>query len=705
MNGFFGRLDRLENAKTVRAIRDGLINIIPVIMLGAFSLAVKSLPVVAYQDFLNRDGAMFVSILDFVFNATYGMLSVYMTISVAYSRAGLRNDGGAVMQVLISLVAFFILVGTQENGVRIEALGTTSMFTALFSALAAPAVYERLDALFKRLGRRLGIQPEEGSELNFSLNAILPVIVSGLLFALLDRVIFRTTGAAGFNDLFQKVMTGLFRGLPSMELSGFLFVLISSVLWCFGLHGSNILDGVNNAYFVPAAQANAEAVAAGLAAPHVVSKSFIDVFVLMGGCGSTICLLIALLLFSRSKSSRRLAILSVVPGVFNINEPLVFGLSVIYNPIMMLPFILVPLLNYLTAYAATALGLLPVVCRTVEWTTPPLFSGWYATGSLAGTAVQAVCILMGVLIYLPFVKAYERSVNAALHSEYNGMVEALKESEASNSAASGFLHRDRTRRFCRMLTEELNTALAQRRISMYYQPQYDNQRRLVGMEALMRWNHAVFGMVYPPLIFRLAEEGGIQFETERYAWETALADCAEMQKRTGRHVALSLNTTVGTLVDPRFVGTLTALAERYGIPCGEICVEITEQSELSMSEVVLETLSRLREKGFLLSIDDFSMGFTSVKYLQEDFFNEVKLDGALTRNVVSNRNSQEIISSITKMAEALHFSVIAEYVETEEQRRKLEEIGCVRYQGWLFSKAVEKDEMIRKLSLPAEEMF
>jgi len=697
MNGFFDKLDRLENTKAVCAIRDGLINIIPVILLGAFSLALMSLPVDAYQKFLTQgDGAAFVSILNFAFNATYGMLSVYMTVSVAYSWVSLKNDGGVLTQVLTALIAFFILVGTPADGVSIEALGTTSMFTALFSALAAPAVCERLEELFRRLGKRLGILPEEGSELNFALNAIFPVMTSGLLFALLNRIIFLTTGAAGFNDLFQKVITGLFKGLPNMGLSGFLFVLVSSVLWCFGLHGSNILDGVNNAYFVPAAEANAQAVAAGLAAPHIVSKSFIDVFVLMGGCGSTICLLIALLLFSRSKSSRRLALLSVIPGVFNINEPLVFGLSVIYNPIMMLPFVLVPLLNYLTAYAATALGFLPVVCRTVQWTTPPLFSGWYATGSTAGTAVQAVCILIGVLVYLPFVKAYERSVKAALHSEYDGMVKALKESEASNSAPA-FSHRGRTRRFCRMLTEELSAALAQKRISMYYQPQYDNRRRLVGMEALMRWNHSVFGMVYPPLVIKLAEEGGIQFETERYAWETALADYAEMRERTGGQVDLSLNTTVGTLVDPRFVGTLTTLAERYGIPCGNICVEITEQSELSMSEVVLGTLSALKEKGFLLSIDDFSMGFTSVKYLQEDFFNEVKLDGALTRNVVSNRNSQEIISSITKMAQALHFSVIAEYVETEEQLRKLEEIGCLRYQGWLFSKAVGKDEMLQKL--------
>ncbi len=701
MNGFFEKLDRLENAKVVCAIRDGLINIIPVIMLGAFSLALISLPVDAYQDFLSRgSGAAFVSILNFTFDATYGMLSVYMTISVSYSRANLKNNGNVLMQVLTSLVTFFILIGTPENGVSIEALGTTSMFTALFSALAAPVVYERLEEMFRRLGKRLGILPEEGSELNFSLNAIFPVMASGFLFALLNRVIFQTTGAAGFNDLFQKVMTGLFKGLPNMGLSGFLFVLVSSLLWCFGLHGSNILDGVNNAYFVPAAEMNAQAVAAGLTAPHIVSKSFIDVFVLMGGCGSTICLLIALLLFSHNKSNRRLAILSVLPGVFNINEPLVFGLSVIYNPIMMIPFILVPLLNYLTVYAATALGLLPVVCRTVQWTTPPLFSGWYATGSMAGTAVQAVCILMGVLIYLPFVKAYERSVKAALHSEYDSIVKALKESEVSNSAAPVFSHRGRTGNFCRMLTEELSAALSQRRINMYYQPQYDNQRRLVGMEALMRWNHTVFGMVYPPLVIKLAEESGIQFDTERYAWETALADYAEMRERTGKHVDISLNTTVGTLVDPRFVETMAALAERYGIPCGDICIEITEQSELSMSEVVLRTLSELRERGFLLSIDDFSMGFTSVKYLQEDFFNEVKLDGALTRNVVSNRNSQEIISSITKMAEALHFSVVAEYVETEEQCRKLEEIGCVRYQGWLFSKAVEKDEMIQKLSLP-----
>ncbi len=703
MNGFFNKLDRLENTRAVSAIRDGLINIIPVIMLGAFSLVLTSLPVEGYQEFLSRGaGAVLNTILGFIFDATYGMLSVYMTISVAYSRANLKNDGSALIQVLTSLVTFFILVGTLENGVSIDVLGTTSMFTALFSALIAPAVYERLASLLKRIRRRLGFQSEEGTELNFALGAVFPMVVSGLIFALLNRIIFQTTGAAGFNDLFQRLMTGLFQGLHSMELSGFLFLLISSLLWCFGIHGSNILDGVNNAFFVPAAEANAQAVAAGMTAPNIVSKSFLDVFVLMGGCGSTICLLIALLLFSRNRSNRRLAALSVFPGVFNINEPLVFGLSVIYNPIMMIPFILVPLMNYAVAYAATALGLLPVVCRTVQWTTSPLFSGWYATGSIAGTVVQAVCIVMGVLVYLPFIKAYERSSNAALRSEYDSVVKALKDSEASHSATPDFFSGGRTRRFCRMLTEELVSAIDQRRIRMYYQPQYDSRRRIVGMEALMRWNHSLFGMVYPPLIIKLAEEGGLLFDTERCAWETAIADYAEMCRRLGKHITLSLNTTAVTLIDPRFVDTLSEIAEKYGVPCGDICVEITEQSELSMGKTAVETLARLREKGFLLSIDDFSMGFTSVKYLQEDFFNEVKLDGALTRNVASNRNSQEIISSITKMADALHFSVTAEYVETEDQRRTLEEIGCVRYQGWLFSKAVEKDEMIQKLSLPAE---
>jgi len=698
MNKLSAIINRLENAEIVNAIRNGLINIIPVIMLGAFSLALKSLPIDAYQNFLNGAvGSVLVSLLNSTFDATYGMLSVYMNISVAFSRASLKNTGSALPGILSSLVAFFILIGTIGGGITLEALGTTSMFTALFTALAAPSVYEWLERIFKRLGKKSNIASEEGSHLSFVLNAIFPIMATGLIFALLNRAIFWTTGANGFNDLFQQVMTRLFQGLPNRGISGFLFLFVSSVLWCFGIHGSNILDGVSNAYFVPAAEANAQAVASGLAAPYIVSKSFMDVFVLMGGCGSTICLLIALLLFSRNKSNRRLAALSVVPGLFNINEPLVFGLSVIYNPILMLPFIAVPLLNYLIAYAATALGILPVVCRTVQWTTPPLFSGWYATGSPAGAILQAVCILIGVLVYLPFIKAYERSVNMTLRNEYNIIVKALKESESSNSTASVLSHNGRTGRFCRMLTDELSAALSQGRISMYYQPQYDNENRLVGMEALMRWNHTIFGMIYPPLVIKLAERGGILFDTESYAWETALAGYAEIQKQTETHAVLSLNTTVGTLIDPRFVGTLTGLVNRYGVACSDVCIEITEQSELSMSDTVLSTLSLLKEKGFYLSIDDFSMGFTSIKYLQEDFFNEVKLDGALTRNVLSNHNSQEIISSITKMAEALHFTVIAEYVESEDQRRMLEEIGCQRYQGWLFSKAVTKEEILQML--------
>jgi EAL domain-containing protein (putative c-di-GMP-specific phosphodiesterase class I) len=157
---------------------------------------------------------------------------------------------------------------------------------------------------------------------------------------------------------------------------------------------------------------------------------------------------------------------------------------------------------------------------------------------------------------------------------------------------------------------------------------------------------------------------------------------------------LSVNVTVTTLYDKRFVSFLQTLAQRYSLKPGNICIEITEETELVTTEETGRLLKQIKSFGYTFALDDFSMGHTSLQYLQHNQFDLVKLDGNLVKSILTNDRTREIISSIVYLSKSLDFKVLAEFVETAEQRDALERIGCLLYQGYLFSPAIDKESLI-----------
>jgi lactose/cellobiose-specific phosphotransferase system IIC component len=288
-------------------------------------------------------------------------------------------------------------------------------------------MFVRLHRLF---GRRyhlftVGVDHEFKAMLSTLLSAALTVLVFGLGNALIIRAFdvdsFRSLMALGFNNLFKRLGSGF--------LTGFIFVFASSVLWFFGIHGSDTLEGVMETYFTPQLSANQAAVATGGVPTQIVTKEFFDCFVLMGGCGATICLLIAILLFSRNRARRGLGYAAAFPMIFIINEMMVFGLPIIFNPIMLIPFLVVPLVCYTIAYLAISAGLVPMITSEVAWTTPIILGGYHATGSVAGSILQLVNVVVGVLVYLPFVRMLDRqTVVNAMHN-YDSFMDFFKGNE------------------------------------------------------------------------------------------------------------------------------------------------------------------------------------------------------------------------------------------------------------------------------------
>ena len=154
---------------------------------------------------------------------------------------------------------------------------------------------------------------------------------------------------------------------------------------------------------------NILAFANGQPIPHIINNIFVPTFGMVGGTGSTISLLIAIFIFSRQQSAKQVARLSLAPGLFNINEPVIFGLPIVFNLPLMIPFVLLPAIGIYFAWLCTTLGFMSRCVVMIPWTTPPILSAWLATaGDWRAVVVQLAIIVFGVFFYLPFLKIAER---------------------------------------------------------------------------------------------------------------------------------------------------------------------------------------------------------------------------------------------------------------------------------------------------------
>ena len=681
---------RVEELLIVHTVRSGLVNIIPILTIGAFALILQTFPVEAYQRFLETGAGSFLKdIFLLVYSATFGVLSVYMTvfISRAYMEAKADEEVPAAGAVVSSTLCFFILVGAYLPSFSMESLGPKSMFLAIITGLGAAALYRSLCRFFLRRQRLRLFSPGANREFNRMLSTLFPVAITAFFFALLNAVIIRVFRVDSFRVLLANFFNYLFSHGDNGFLRGFFFVLVSSVLWFFGIHGSDTLEGVMETYFTPGLAINQAAVAAGGEPTVILTKGFFDCFVLMGGCGATICLLISILLFSRNRARRGLGLTAAFPMIFNINEMMVFGLPIIYNPVMLIPFLAVPLVCYSAAYLAVALGLVPIIANEVAWTTPILLGGFRATGTLAGSLMQLVNVALGVLIYTPFVRALDRSAEESARRQYAQFLDFFRANEQELAGKKLLERGDIYGNIAKELCAELNHSL-EKNILLAYQPQYRYDGSCLGAECLLRWKHPLHGMLYPPLVIKLAEEGGFLPELEEAVLTRALGDRPALLEKYGRDIKLSVNVTGTTVVTPRYQAFCRQLDARDPFRGKNLCIEITEQATLAFNEDTTEALQSLRDMGLMLAIDDFSMGQTSLHYLKDSMFDIIKLDGSLVKGLNTHQNCREIISSIVNLSSSLNLTVLAEYVETEEEKEILHQIGCDCYQGYLYSPGV-----------------
>lgn len=250
------------------------------------------------------------------------------------------------------------------------------------------------------------------------------------------------------------------------------------------------------------------------------------------------------------------------------------------------------------------------------------------------------------------------------------------------------------------IENDLRKALEQRQFQLFYQIQVDNVQRPLGAEALIRWVHPERGLVNPVDFIPLAEETKLIVPIGEWVLEAACAQLKVWENdELTRDLVLSINVSAQQFFKASFVDQVKAAIQNHAINPGLLKLELTESMLLENIEDIIETMNDLKKCGIRFSLDDFGTGYSSLQYLKKLPLSQLKIDRSFVSDLAVDRSDKEIVCTIIAMAHNLNFDVIAEGVETEEQRQFLENAGCKHYQGYLFSKPVPLEQFEALLAL------
>lgn len=680
----------LGKSTAILSIKQGLTLVIPFLILGSFALLFESFPYPPYQEFMKIFlGGRILSILDIVYNITLGSLALLLTVTISLSFGKMTESNEAFYYAVTAVISYMAFCGgIVENKEYI--FGPEWVFTAMCITMVSCYLFR----LSVRAARKFEVMHTVGAEYLFNLSILnlVPIILITFFFTAAGVILREWTGVINITNFGSFFFMKAFRNLSGNLPGALLYVFFSHILWFFGIHGTNTLDAVAKRLFEPGVQVNQALLAAGRMPTEIYSKSFMDIFVFIGGCGAALCLILALLIAAKKSHNRKLGKVAGISVLFNISEIAIFGFPVIFNPVMFLPFILTPLVFVLTSTFAMTTGLVPYVTKSVEWTVPIIFSGYEATGSVSGSVLQVVNLIIGTLIYIPFIRYSEEKQTRNFKEEVRQMTEDMEQGDETGHRPE-LLSDDYNHSYAaRTLAYDLKNELERGCLQLHYQIQMSADGSVYGAEALLRWNHPVAGYIAPPLVIQLASESRQLEALGNYILKKACQDIQKMSRVSNQKLRISVNISPSQLEQKNWSKHVMELFSNYDFGEKQMVFEFTERVFLDHSEKVAGELETLRQNGIEISMDDFGMGHGSMVYLQDYSFEEVKLDGRLVRQLLNNERSRNIVSGIVDMARTLKFHVVAEFVETKEQRDLLRDLGCEVFQGYYYGKPIPLDE-------------
>ena len=254
------------------------------------------------------------------------------------------------------------------------------------------------------------------------------------------------------------------------------------------------------------------------------------------------------------------------------------------------------------------------------------------------------------------------------------------------------------------ITDTMETALAEEQFALYFQPKYSlNDDCMAGAEALVRWIHPEWGFMSPGEFIPLFEKNGFITRLDKYVWERVCAQLRDWQEKGYPLLPVSVNVSSVDIFQSHMVDVLRGIVQKYGVDPGYLHLEITESAYAEKPGQIIRTVKELRSLGFVVEMDDFGSGYSSLNMLSQMSLDVLKLDMKFVQNEIEKPATQSILDDVVSMAHRLHLSVVAEGVETQEQVHRLRAVGCDYFQGYYFAKpmpAAEFEELLRNQAFP-----
>ncbi len=423
MNGFLTFATALQSQRHISAIKNGFTTLLPIIIVGSFCTLFSNVVCNTTEGMVsiaNIPGLSFLGQLKPIFDAanwgTMNMLAIGVCILVSME-LGQSMLGETDWSLSITSIACYIsLVSTSitatapqskevftiSNVLTNDVTSARGMFVALVAALLSTEIYCRLVKSGK-----LDIHMPESVPSNVakSFSVLFPCTLTVFSVAIIGFVFLKVTGMTVPAAIIKFIQTPL-AGVMTSWIGYVILVFMTDVLWIFGIHGTQTLKGIYDPILLAAFAENEAAYAAGEAIPNIISTPFMSCFGTVTGAGITGGLLISIFLFSKRDDYRAIAKLAVPCAFFNINEPLTFGLPIVMNPILAIPFMIAPAVSNIFGYVMTTIGFCGRMAVNAPWTTPPGLMAFLCAGGNIGAAVtQIIAILLAAVVYAPFVIA------------------------------------------------------------------------------------------------------------------------------------------------------------------------------------------------------------------------------------------------------------------------------------------------------------
>ena len=376
------------------AIRAGMVSIVPLTIIGGLFMIVAYLPVSGWEKRVEP----YLPVLQIPVTATFGLLAVFACFTIAYDMGNRLNQEGVVSAMIATAIFMMIQVNPQDQSLVVDGLGSKGLFTAILVAL----VCVRVQKLFTDWGVVIRMPANVPPIVHQSFLSLVPLFFLVVAFWLL-----RFVAGVDINAAVQTAFAPLVFALNT--LPGILvYALLVTMLWSVGINGDNAVDAVVAPIFLQYLSENVTAMTQGRPLPYITAYGFFTTFVNVGGTGATVALALCLV-NSREPGFRKVSRLSLPTQVFQINEPIFFGLPIVLNPVFMVPYVLNALVLTTGTYLLMSWGVISKPFVNIPWTTPPVIGHYLVTGGdWRAAAWGAVSVVLAMLVYYPFARAAER---------------------------------------------------------------------------------------------------------------------------------------------------------------------------------------------------------------------------------------------------------------------------------------------------------